>query len=116
MRRSSWTPSTVLNGTKGTVYIVVDDFGGLGRAYRETDVAEADLETIITNLMSGRFNDPTGVVAFNTAEHWAQDVSEEVAREIQARCEIVGVSIPDHIHEFIVSFTGPTGQRALRSV
>ena len=26
----------------GTVYLVLDDFGQLGRAYRETDPAEAD--------------------------------------------------------------------------
>jgi hypothetical protein len=29
------------------------------------------LETIITDLMSGQFNDPIRVVAFNTLEHWS---------------------------------------------
>ena len=54
MRRSSWTPSVVRNGHDQNVYLVVDDFGRLGRAYCETDVEEADLETVITggNIMS----------------------------------------------------------------
>jgi hypothetical protein len=35
------------------VYIVLDDFGKIGRAYRETDEAEADLENVIENMMEG---------------------------------------------------------------
>jgi hypothetical protein len=38
MRKSSWTPSIVPNGDDQDVYIVLDDFGRNGRAYRETDV------------------------------------------------------------------------------
>jgi hypothetical protein len=36
-----------------TVYIVVEDFGHLGRAFLETDLAEADLGTIVRNMISG---------------------------------------------------------------
>ena len=32
MRRSGWTPSIVPNGNDQTVYIVLDDFGRIGRA------------------------------------------------------------------------------------
>ena len=85
MRRSSWTPSVVRNGHDQNVYLVVDDFGRLGRAYCETDVEEADLETVITRLISGQFKDPIRIVAFNTVERWSEDVSEDVAREIQRR-------------------------------
>ena len=52
--RRSWTPSIVPNGTDQTVYIVLEDFGRLGRAYRETDAERADLETVISDLISGR--------------------------------------------------------------
>lgn len=31
--RRNWTPSIVPNGTDQTVYIVLEDFGRLGRAY-----------------------------------------------------------------------------------
>jgi hypothetical protein len=68
MRRPGWTPSIVPNGDDQNVYIVVDDFGRNGRAYRETDLETADLETVILGLLEGEYNNPVRVVAFNTAE------------------------------------------------
>jgi len=44
--------------------------------------------------MSGQFNDPIRVVAFNTLEHWSDDVSEEIATEIQTRCDMEGAPSP----------------------
>jgi hypothetical protein len=92
---TGWTPSIVPpspNGADQTVYLVVDRFGRLGTAYRETDVVRTDLETTIADLMSGQFNDPVRVVTFNTLERWAQGVSRDVALEIQSRCDIDGWS------------------------
>jgi hypothetical protein len=40
------------------------------------------------------------VVAFNTLEHWSNDVSAEVAAEIQARCDINGEPLPEHLKDF----------------
>ena len=37
MRKSACTPSIVPNDNDQNVYIVLDDFGRTGRAYRETD-------------------------------------------------------------------------------
>jgi hypothetical protein len=34
----NWTPSIVPNGDDETVYLVADDFGDLGRVWRETDI------------------------------------------------------------------------------
>jgi hypothetical protein len=65
-----------------TAYIVVEDFGDLGRAFRETDLAEADPGTIVRNMISGEYGDPLRVVAFNTAEGWSRDVSEEIAYDV----------------------------------
>ena len=84
MPGTGWTPSIVPMvpyGADQTVYLVVDRFGSLGTAYRETDIERTDLETVITDLISGQFNDPVRVVAFNTLEHWAQDVSRGLALE-----------------------------------
>ena len=53
-----------------TVYLVLNDFGPWGRAYCETDEAEANEATTIENLLSGLNSHPLGVVAFNTAEGW----------------------------------------------
>jgi hypothetical protein len=66
---------------------VLDDFGRQGRAWRETDVERTDLETVIADLMSGQYNNPVTVVAFNLAERWAGDVSEDIAIEIQMRAD-----------------------------
>ena len=38
-----------------TDYLVVDDFGRDARAYRETDVEAADLETLIVDLPDGQY-------------------------------------------------------------
>jgi hypothetical protein len=116
MPGTGWTPKIVPYGADQTVYLVIDRFGGLGTVYRETEVERADLETIITDLMSGQFNDPIRVVAFNTLEHWSDDVSEDIATEIQTRCDIEGVAVPEHIHDFVASYTGSTRQLALRLV
>jgi hypothetical protein len=51
----------------------------LGRSFRETDLAEADLGTIVHNMISGEYRNPLRVIAFNTVEGWSRDVSEEIA-------------------------------------
>ena len=58
MRRSGWTPSIVPNGDDQNVYIVLDDFGRNGRAYRETDVKRSDLEAVIMGLLEGQYKTP----------------------------------------------------------
>jgi anthranilate phosphoribosyltransferase len=60
-------PSIVPNGDDQNVYIVLDDFGRNGRAYRETDVDRADLEAVIMELLEGKYKNPARVVGFNTA-------------------------------------------------
>jgi hypothetical protein len=117
MPRNDWTPSIVPMvpyGADQTVYLVVDRFGRLGTAYRETDIERSDPESVITDLMSGQFNDPVRVVAFNTLEHWAQDVSRDVALEIQSRCDIDGHDVPEALRDFVNSYAGPDRQLALR--
>jgi hypothetical protein len=93
-------PPMVPYGADQTIYLVVEAFGPDGFA-RETAVERTDLETVITDLLSGRFNSPAGVLAFNTLEHWTDDLSRDVAREIQCRCDIEGCNIPDHLEDFV---------------
>ena len=117
MPRTAWTPRVVPYGADQTVYLVIDSFPGLGTVYRETEIERTDIETIIADLVSGQFNDPIRVVAFNTLEHWSEDVSEYICFEIQTRCDIEGVSVPEHIRDFVTSFTrGADRQLALRLV
>ena len=48
----NWTPSIVPDGKSQTVYLVLNDFGKLGRSYLETGEDEADLETIISGMLA----------------------------------------------------------------
>jgi len=52
---------SIVPGTDQTVFVVEDDFGKIGCAYRETDPAEADLETIVQNFVMGTYSDPVRV-------------------------------------------------------
>jgi hypothetical protein len=109
----AWSPGMVPYGADETVYLVVDSFAS-GTVYREAEMERAELETVISDLMTGQFNAPVRVVAFNTLEHWADDMSRQVADEIQTRCDIEGNSVPEHIRDFVERHTGPTRQLALR--
>jgi hypothetical protein len=73
--------------------------GAPGSGYREVECT--DLETIVDDLLAGQFNEPVRVLAFNTLEHWSRDLSAEVARQIQTRCDIEGGPIPEHLHDFV---------------
>jgi hypothetical protein len=114
MPRTGWTPSIVPYGADQTVYLVIDRFDGLGTVYRETEVERTDLETIIADLMSGQFNDSVRIVAFNTLEHWSQDVSKDIALEIQSRCDIDCHDVPEAVRDFVDNYVGPDRQLALR--
>ena len=68
-----------------TIYLVLQDFGALGRAYRETDPDCADMNSVIDNLIRGEFDQPLQVVAFNVSEGWAKDVSASIAAQVRTR-------------------------------
>ena len=57
----------------------------LGRAFVETDIAEADREKVLRNFVTGQYSNALQVVAFNTAEGWSRDVSEDIAGELLER-------------------------------
>jgi hypothetical protein len=115
MRRSRWTPSTVPNGSDQNVYLVRDcNARGDCVWRREADVGSTDLDTVITDLISGQYPDPLRVVAFNTFEHWAQDVSEEVAREVRRRADLSYADLIPGVEEFVTRYAGPERQLTLR--
>jgi hypothetical protein len=55
---------------------------------------EADKETLIRNMLSGEYEKPVRVVAFNTSEGWSRDVSEDIAREVCQRARETGQQLP----------------------
>jgi hypothetical protein len=96
----SWTPSIVPTADQ-TVYLVLDDFGDLGRCWRETDAETADLETVITDMLRGEYSNPVRIVGFNAGECWARDVSEDVAGEVRYRCDRQGIPVPANLEGFM---------------
>jgi hypothetical protein len=68
---SGSAPASAGPQTDGTVYLVLDDFGAFGRAWRETDESAADRQTVIAGLLSGQYERPLKIVAFN-ARHGAR--------------------------------------------
>lgn len=114
MRQSRWTPTIVPNVGDQNVYLVLDCFERSGCAWREADAGDTDLETVIRDLMAGQYNDPQRVIAFNTAEHWADDVSEDVAREIRHRADLRHEDLSSSIENFVVRHAGREQQLNLR--
>ena len=79
------SPSIAPHDGHEDVYIVLDDFGSLGRAWRETAEAGANRATLVRNLLDGQYENPVCVVAFNTKEGWSRDVTVDIADELRRR-------------------------------
>jgi hypothetical protein len=79
------SPPIVPEDTRRDVYLVLDDFGSLGRVWRETDEAGTDRVWMVRNLLKGQYENPVRIVAFNTAEGWSRDVTMDIVDELRRR-------------------------------
>ena len=98
--------SLVPNDTNHDVYLVLDDFGRLGRAWRETDEAGADRATLVRNLLDGQYEEPVRIVAFNTAQGWSRDVTVDIADELRRRYVEF-----DEVPELVLAFLDAANRR-----
>jgi hypothetical protein len=81
------SPSIVPDTLDRDVYLVLDDFGErIGCSWCETDEADTDRATLIRHLLEGQYSSPVRIVAFNTAEGWSRDASDEIAAEFAQAC------------------------------
>ena len=62
------------------MYLVLEDFSS-GAAWRETDEDRTDYPILISDLLTGQYDHPLRVVAFNPLEGWSRDASEDVAHD-----------------------------------
>ncbi len=92
-------PQSLVRKPSGTVHLVLEDFGVLGRAYRETDEAHADAATVIERILRGDYSAPLQVIAFNLESGWVRDVSAQIARALIAKTGSDG--LPDHARSFV---------------
>jgi hypothetical protein len=104
------------------VHLVLDDFGPAGRAYREVDfppvfedvlnktlrardqlstATAVSFDRVCDDLLAGQYNSPVRVIAFNAAEGWARDVSEDIAREVAKRAAEEGRSLDRGTRRFL---------------
>src|SRR3954470_8621165 len=70
--KGMWQSPSIIPGIYQDVYLVLDDFGRIGWAWRETHVEDTDFESVICDLLEGLFVNPVRVVGFNTAEGWSR--------------------------------------------
>jgi hypothetical protein len=94
------SPSIAPHDGHQDIYIVLDDFGSLGRAWRETDEAGTNRTALVRNLFDGQYENPVRIVAFNTAEGWSRDVTVDIADELRRRFVEY-----DEVPEAVLTFT-----------
>jgi hypothetical protein len=81
------SPSIVPVTQERDTYFVLDDLGGrIGRLWREAEEDDTDRAALIRHLLEGHYANPIRIVAFNTAQGWSRDVTEEIARELWKCC------------------------------
>jgi hypothetical protein len=96
------SPSIVPDSADQDIYLVLDDFiGHIGRLWREIDEDRADRESVITDLLEGRYSNPVRVVAFNTGKGWSRDMSTDLAAEIAQRLANEDRDTPAALEGFI---------------
>ena len=93
-------PSIIPHGAQQDTYLVLDDFGRIGRAWRETAEEATDRETVIRNLIAGEYSNPIRIVGFNTAEGWSRDVTVDIADEVRRRYAEM-----DEVTDSVLQFT-----------
>ena len=79
------SPSIVPREADQDTYLVLEDFGGIGCSWRETDAEDADRETLIRDLVEGQYRHPVRIVCFNSVEGWCRDVTLDIADELRRR-------------------------------
>ncbi|MET3973676.1 hypothetical protein ACT4MK_08170 [Bradyrhizobium barranii] len=86
------------------IYLVLEDFGArAGCAWRETDEADTDLETVLQNLLSGQYAYPVRIVSFNPVEGWSRDVTSDVADALAQRAADTDAEIASALQAFITA-------------
>jgi hypothetical protein len=96
------SPSIVPRGVDHDVYLVLNDFGRLGRAWCEADEDGTDRETLIRSLLEDHYSHPVRIVAFNAAEGWSRDVTVDIGDELRRRFPEYE-EVPDSVQEFLAT-------------
>ncbi len=82
------------------IYLVLEDFR-TGAAWRETDEIDTDREAVVRHLLTGQYDRPLRVVAFNPVDGWSRDASQEIARELERRAIHEGREMTEALDDFV---------------
>ncbi|ULK98826.1 hypothetical protein [Bradyrhizobium sp. I71] len=86
------------------IYLVLEDFGArAGCAWRETDEADTDLETVLQGLLSGHYAYPLRIVCFNPGEGWSRDATSDVADALAQRAVDTDVEVSSPLQDFVAA-------------
>ena len=80
---------------------------GLGKHGRRPLSKILNLEPLIEDLLDGQYSNPVRIVAFNTAEGWSRDVSEEVAQMLLLRSAEQSHDLASSVREFVDRYQNP---------
>ncbi|HEX2652145.1 MAG TPA: hypothetical protein VHN11_00645 [Xanthobacteraceae bacterium] len=99
------TPSIVPNDRLDKdFYLVLEDFR-VGPAFRETDERITYVK-LIGDLLTGQYDNVLRVVAFNPAEGWSRDASEDTANALEQHIAAEGREVSEAMRDFIEGQTG----------
>jgi len=104
----------VPNGHDQTFHLVINNYGQSGTAFAETDIGEADLETVISDLMSG-----STATRFASSRLTPLNVGLRMPRRMLRGklCAVSispGMSLPSSTRAFVDSHLGLDRQLTLR--
>jgi hypothetical protein len=88
------------------VYVVLDQLRS-GRVWREIDEELANEASVVEWVIEGQFDQPVRIVAFNSAEGWSRDVTEDIALkllDLSRQGRVLGAAA----REFVERITGQT--------
>jgi hypothetical protein len=61
---------------------------------------------VVEDLLTGQYDQPLRVVAFNPVERWSRDATEEIAEELDRRISAEGREVSEALQEFVESNIG----------
>ena len=106
-------PASLVPSLYADIHLVLCRFGRAGLAYIETDPAEANVTTVVQNLLHGRYGWPLRVIPLNVDEGWSQDVSEAMARKVREIAEHEDYELTQGTLDFIGAHIGRLRQPTL---
>ena len=100
MARSRSVVAKIREEKDRDIYLVLDSFGEMEQAWRETVTSDTERATLVRDLLDGQYEDPVRIVAFNTTQGWSRDVTDEIADELQEYCADLD-EIPAYLQDFL---------------